>query len=124
MFHRAPTWDARTYVRRTPADSRNLPFRFKGTLELPPRMFNSAQPNRGNGSGMSTRLDVETHSSPDSITTLKNRLRLAEQSASDTAIWRMERGGKFPGRRRISANAVRWLAEDVEYWITTCTLGG
>ena len=124
-----------------------------------------------------------TLQSPDPITTLRNRLRLAEQASSEvvlaveslraalrqaaaavddlprdrasppvtappsrptsqpaaplaprflrfkevglmcglsrTTIWRMQRAGKFPERRRISANAVRWLAEDVEGWIRT-----
>lgn len=43
---------------------------------------------------------------------------------SRTTIWRMQRDGKFPARRRISTNAVRWLAEDVENWINTRELGG
>ena len=36
---------------------------------------------------------------------------------SRTTIWRMQREGKFPARRHIGPNAVRWLAEDVEEWI-------
>ena len=122
-----------------------------------------------------------TLQSPDPITTLRTRLRLAEQGSSDvvlaveslraalrqaaaavgdlprdrpspavpappsrpvspspasvsprflrfkevglmcgmwrTTILRMQREGKFPERRRIGPNAVRWLAEDVEEWI-------
>ena len=114
---------------------------------------------------------------PDSIATLRNDLRLAEQAASDvvltvesfraalrqvvatvhnlpperlpppapapvalrflrfkevglmcglsrTTIWRMRREGKFPEGRRISANAVGWLAEEVEQWIQTRAVGG
>jgi predicted DNA-binding transcriptional regulator AlpA len=38
---------------------------------------------------------------------------------SRTTIWRMQREGTFPERRRIGPNAVRWLAEDVEEWIQT-----
>jgi predicted DNA-binding transcriptional regulator AlpA len=38
---------------------------------------------------------------------------------SRTTIWRMQRDGKFPERRRIGPNAVRWLAGDVEEWIRT-----
>jgi prophage regulatory protein len=36
---------------------------------------------------------------------------------SQVTIWRMEREGRFPKRRRISSNAVGWLAEEVENWI-------
>jgi predicted DNA-binding transcriptional regulator AlpA len=43
---------------------------------------------------------------------------------SRTTIWRMQRDGRFPARLRISTNAVRWLAEDVENWINTRELGG
>jgi prophage regulatory protein len=43
---------------------------------------------------------------------------------SRTTIWKMQREGKFPERRRIGPNAVRWLAEDVEGWIQTRELGG
>lgn len=43
---------------------------------------------------------------------------------SRTTIWRMQRDGKFPERRRIGPNAVRWLAEDVEDWIRSRELGG
>ena len=36
---------------------------------------------------------------------------------SPSPALRMQREGKFPERRRIGPNAVRWLAEDVEEWI-------
>jgi len=36
---------------------------------------------------------------------------------SRTTIWRMQRDGKFPERRRVAGNAVRWLADEVEEWI-------
>lgn len=129
-----------------------------------------------------------TAQSPDPITSLKNRLRLAEQATSDvvlaveslraalrhvaaavddipreqvppsapalppkpnrewaapaaprflrfkevgqmcglsrTSIWRMEREGRFPERRRIGPNAVRWLTDDVENWINSREFGG
>lgn len=36
---------------------------------------------------------------------------------SRTTIWRMERRGDFPPRRKLSGNAVGWLASEVEDWI-------
>jgi prophage regulatory protein len=42
---------------------------------------------------------------------------------SRVGIWRLERDGKFPSRRRISSNAVAWLTEDVENWIRTLERG-
>jgi prophage regulatory protein len=36
---------------------------------------------------------------------------------SRSTIWRLERRGAFPKHRRISANAVAWLEEEVEFWI-------
>ncbi len=36
---------------------------------------------------------------------------------SRSTIWRLERGGAFPRHRRISANAVAWVEEEVMSWI-------
>ena len=36
---------------------------------------------------------------------------------SRSTIWRLERVGAFPRHRRISANAVAWLEDDVMAWI-------
>jgi prophage regulatory protein len=33
--------------------------------------------------------------------------------------WRLERDGKFPKRRRISANAVGWLESELRKWIAS-----
>jgi predicted DNA-binding transcriptional regulator AlpA len=38
---------------------------------------------------------------------------------SRTTLWRLERAGQFPDRRRLSANAVGWLSEEVDEWIAT-----
>ena len=35
---------------------------------------------------------------------------------SRVTLWKLERDGKFPPRRRLSANTVGWLAEEVEAW--------
>jgi prophage regulatory protein len=35
---------------------------------------------------------------------------------SRTTIWRLERDGKFPMRRTISAGAVAWVDEEVHQW--------
>ena len=36
---------------------------------------------------------------------------------SRSTIWRLERRGDFPKHRRISANAVAWVEEEVAHWM-------
>jgi prophage regulatory protein len=36
---------------------------------------------------------------------------------SRSTIWRLERQGVFPKHRRISANAVGWLEQEVNEWV-------
>jgi len=36
---------------------------------------------------------------------------------SRSTIWRLERRGEFPRHRRISANAVAWVEEEINSWI-------
>ncbi len=36
---------------------------------------------------------------------------------SRTTIWRRERQGEFPARRRIGENSVGWLETEVDSWI-------
>ena len=38
---------------------------------------------------------------------------------SRSTIWRLERQGDFPKHRRISANVVAWVEEEVMSWIHT-----
>lgn len=32
-------------------------------------------------------------------------------------IWRLERAGRFPRRRRLTARSVGWLASEVQEWL-------
>jgi prophage regulatory protein len=34
-------------------------------------------------------------------------------------LWRLEKAGKFPARRRLGMNSVAWLEEDVNTWIAS-----
>ena len=36
---------------------------------------------------------------------------------SPTTIWRDEKAGKFPRRRRIGPNAVGWRSDEIRDWI-------
>lgn len=36
---------------------------------------------------------------------------------SRSTIWRLERRGVFPRHRRISANTVAWIEEEIDIWI-------
>ena len=38
---------------------------------------------------------------------------------SRVTIWRLERTGIFPLRRKLSANAVGWIEAEVEAWIAS-----
>ncbi len=35
---------------------------------------------------------------------------------SETTIWRWEKAGKFPRRRRLGPNSVAWVADELEEW--------
>ena len=39
---------------------------------------------------------------------------------SRTTLWRLERAGQFPQRRRLSARCVAWLESEVLAWIDSC----
>ena len=36
---------------------------------------------------------------------------------SEATIWRLEKRGDFPAKKRLSPNRVGWIAEDVQSWI-------
>lgn len=36
---------------------------------------------------------------------------------SATSIWRDEKAGRFPRRRKLGANTVGWRSDEVEAWI-------
>ena len=38
---------------------------------------------------------------------------------SRSTRWRLEREGKFPQKRQLSAKSVGWLASEVEEWVRT-----
>ena len=36
---------------------------------------------------------------------------------SETTVWRREKDGLFPRRRRLGANLVAWRSDEVQEWI-------
>lgn len=44
---------------------------------------------------------------------------LAITGLGRTTLWRLEKRGEFPARRRITGNIVGWLASEVEEWIAS-----
>ena len=38
---------------------------------------------------------------------------------STTTIWRLEKNGEFPKRRKISRGAVGWVKSEVEEWASS-----
>lgn len=54
----------------------------------------------------------------DRLNRLLTRFEVCDRTAlSYSTIWRLEREGDFPARRRISANRVAWVESEVERWI-------
>jgi|UniRef100_A0A7C3SI69 prophage regulatory protein len=50
---------------------------------------------------------------------LRKRTVLALTGISNSTLWRLERQGKFPARRRISPRLVGWLQSDVLNWLNS-----
>lgn len=48
---------------------------------------------------------------------LRAREVVSRTGLSRTSIWRMERRGEFPARRRLHGGRVGWLETEVEQWI-------
>lgn len=38
-----------------------------------------------------------------------------------TTIWRLERAGLFPRRKKIGPNSIAWLESDIQDWLATYT---
>jgi predicted DNA-binding transcriptional regulator AlpA len=43
---------------------------------------------------------------------------------SPVTLWREERAGRFPKRRKITARRVGWLESEIREWIASHTLQG
>ena len=39
---------------------------------------------------------------------------------SATTVWRLERDGKFPQRRKIGPGCVGWIYSEIEAWMNDC----
>jgi prophage regulatory protein len=50
---------------------------------------------------------------------LRKKTVLSLIGVSNTTLWRLERQGKFPARRRISPRLVGWLQSDVLTWLNS-----
>src|SRR5439155_2846707 len=70
----------------------------------------------------STRSSVRSVGSAPPVTGdryLRAREVCERVGLSRTTIWRQVRRGEFPTPRRLSANAIGWMASDVEAWIAS-----
>jgi prophage regulatory protein len=43
---------------------------------------------------------------------------------SRTTIWRLERSGEFPPRRRVLSHTIGWLESEVDEWIAGRPVAG
>ena len=50
---------------------------------------------------------------------IRQREAIQRTGLSRTTIWRLERAGLFPLRRRIGRQAVGWLASDINDWLAS-----
>ena len=48
----------------------------------------------------------------------------AATSLSRTTVWRLERIGQFPLRRKLGRNSVAWLSSEVSNWVATRAVVG
>jgi prophage regulatory protein len=102
--------------------ARELPNRFNSSLRVPPTRSSSARrtvaegtasrrsssAGEGNGTAVGEVPPARLLRFP----TVRERTGL-----SRSTIWRLERRGEFPRHRRISANVVAWMEDEVIAWI-------
>jgi prophage regulatory protein len=63
-------------------------------------------------------LDLQTPGGPKPpLKLLRFAAVRSRTGLSRSTIWRLERRGAFPRHRRISANAVAWVDEEITDWI-------
>ena len=48
---------------------------------------------------------------------------IVKTGLSRVTIWRLERAGLFPQRRRIGRAAIAWLEDEVEEWMKSRAVG-
>jgi prophage regulatory protein len=53
---------------------------------------------------------------------LKQPVVVERVGASPVTIWRWEKAGRFPKRRRLGPNSVGWLESEVEAWVSNLPL--
>jgi prophage regulatory protein len=49
---------------------------------------------------------------------LNRKERRTRVGLSEPTLWRMERSGKFPARRKLSPGRVGWIESEVDQWIS------
>jgi prophage regulatory protein len=55
----------------------------------------------------------------DTMKLLRSKDVIKITGLSRMTIWRLEKAGKFPPRRRLGVNSVAWLEGDVDAWISS-----
>ena len=60
--------------------------------------------------------------SPEQYSFLREPEVYAVTKLSKSTRWRLERDGKFPKRRQLSANTVGWLASEINDWLNSRVL--
>jgi prophage regulatory protein len=51
---------------------------------------------------------------------LRERQVVERTGLSRSTLWRLERRGHFPARRRIAPGAVGWLESEIDEYLSTC----
>lgn len=101
---------------------RELPNRLNSSLRVPPARASSARSPAADGSA--SRRPEPTGDNNRAIGGEAPPARLLRfptvrerTGLSRSTIWRLERHGEFPRHRRISANVVAWVEQEVVDWI-------
>lgn len=105
--------------------SRELPPRSKGPLRVrltgDPAHEARRDPRPGQ-TGYARGVDLGASRTPP-LRLLRFPAVRERTGLSRSTIWRLERRGEFPRHRRISANAVAWIEQEIVEWITSRASG-
>lgn len=50
---------------------------------------------------------------------MRKREVLSKIGVSSSTLYRLEKAGNFPERRKLSSNSIGWLNTEVDYWINS-----
>jgi prophage regulatory protein len=103
--------------------ARELPDRFNSSVRIPAMRSSAGRPADRRASRPPEPPEGNNGSVNEAPATRLLRFPAVRDRTglSRSTIWRLERRGDFPRHRRISANAVAWVENEVADWIRSKT---